>query len=82
MPGTSLRGSVVKNSTSIPKDTVQSLVLLSRLRIRHCHKQWHGGAATAPAGPPARELSYAAGVALKRKKEKKILTMQFITSGT
>ena len=41
MPGTSPRGSVVKNSTSIPKDTVQSLVLLSRLRIQCCHELWY-----------------------------------------
>ena len=45
---------------------VQSLALISGLRIQHCHDL----VAVAPIPPLARELAYAAGAALKsRKKE-------------
>ena len=66
---------------------VQSLVLLSGLKIRHCHELWCRSqtwlrsyyvavvvvqaAAAAPIWPLAFELQYTWGTALKRPKEKK-----------
>ena len=66
---------------------VQSLALLSGLRIWHCHELWYRSqvwlvscvllwlwcrlAALAPIGPLAWEPPYTAGVALKRQKEKR-----------
>ena len=66
---------------------VQSLALLSRLRIWHCHELWYIGrrlgsdllllwlwcrpAAVAPIRGLAWEPPYAMGVALKSKKRKK-----------
>ena len=63
---------------------VQSLALLSGLKIQHCHKLWYRlqirlgssvavavaqPAAAAPIPLQAQELLYAAGVALKKKKK-------------
>ena len=50
---------------------VQSLALLSGLRIWHCCELWHRPASVALTGPLARELPYAVGVALISKKEMK-----------
>ena len=58
---------------------VQSLALLSGLRMRHCCELWCRSAATAPIGPLAWEPSHATGVALekvKRPKNKKQKTKQ------
>ena len=49
---------------------VQSLVLLSGLRIQHCHKLWHRPAAVAPIRPLAWEPLYALDAVLKSKKQK------------
>ena len=49
---------------------VQSLALLSGLRIRCCHEPWCRSAAVAPIQPLAWELPYAAGMALKSKTNK------------
>ena len=46
---------------------VQSLALLSRLRIWHCRDLWCRPAAVAPIRPLAWEPPYAVGVALKNK---------------
>ena len=48
---------------------VQSLALLSGLRIWHCCELWCRPVATAPIGPLAWEPPYAAGVALEEKKK-------------
>ena len=48
---------------------VQSLVLLSRLRIQCCCELWCRLVAVAPIGLPAWELLYAEGVALRKKKK-------------
>ena len=40
------------------------------LAIQRCSELWRGSAAVALIRPLARELPYAAGVALKRKKKK------------
>ena len=50
---------------------VQSLALLSRLRIWCCHKLWLRLEAAPLFRPLARELPYAAGVAIKRKKKER-----------
>ena len=50
---------------------VPSLASLSGLRIQHCREQWCRPAAAASIQPLAWELPYAAGVALKSKKERK-----------
>ena len=61
-----------KQTQLVPMRTqVQSLALLSALRIWHCHELWGKLAAIAPTRPLAWELPYAAGVALKRQGEKK-----------
>ena len=50
---------------------VQSLALLSGLRILHCHEElWWRPAPAALIWPLAWELPYALGMALKRKKKK------------
>ena len=48
---------------------VQSLALLSGLRIRRHRELWCRPAAAAPTGPLVWELPYVTGVVLKRKKE-------------
>ena len=50
---------------------VQSLVLLSGLRIWCCRELWYRLAVTATIRPLAWELPCATGVALKRKEKKK-----------
>ena len=49
---------------------VQSLALLSRLRIWHCRDLWCRPAAVAPIRPLAWEPPFAAGTALGKKKKK------------
>ena len=67
---------------------LQSLALLSELRIQHCRElwyrsqtqfksgtllwPWHRPAAAAPIQPLAQELPYATGAALKKNKEKRM----------
>ena len=46
---------------------VQSLVLLSGLKIWHCHELWCRLAAVALIGPLAWESPYAIGAALKKQ---------------
>ena len=53
---------------------VQSLALLSGLRIQRCHELWCRPVATAPVRPLAWEPPYAAGAALLFIKNKKSLT--------
>ena len=50
----------VKNPTSIMRIQVQSLALLSGLRIWHCREPWHWLAAAAVIRPLAQELPCAA----------------------
>ena len=50
---------------------VQSLALLSGLRIRHCRELWCRLAATAPIRPLAWEPPYAKGAALEKTKRPK-----------
>ena len=50
---------------------VQSLALLSGLRIWNCHELWCRSATTALIGPLAWAPPYAASSALKRQKKKK-----------
>ena len=69
---------------------VQSLALLSRLRIQHCHELWCRSKtqlalwcrpeAVAPIWPLAWEPPYAAGMALKRQKNKIILQRSCVCS--
>ena len=56
---------------------VQSLALLSRLRIWNYHELWHRPAATAPIRPLAWEPPYAAGAALKRQKKSTVFSSSF-----
>ena len=63
---------LVKDSTkSLVRMQIQSLALLSGLRIRYCHMQmWLGSRiAIAPIRPLAWELPYAMGASLKREKK-------------
>ena len=56
----------VTNLSSIDEMKVRSLAPLSGLRITCCRELWRRPAAAAQIQPLARELPYAAGVALKR----------------
>ena len=51
---------------------VQSLALLSELRIPGCRELWCRPAAVAPIGPLAWEPPYAVDVALKNKQTKNV----------
>ena len=53
---------------------VQSLALLSRLRIWNYHELWHRPAATAPIRPLAWEPPYAVGEALQKQHKSKRMT--------
>ena len=53
---------------------VQSLALLSGLKIWHCCELWYRLAATVLIRPLAREPLYAMGAALKRTKDEKTKT--------
>ena len=57
---------------------VQSLVLLSALRIQCCCELGFGSGATAAIGLLAWELPYAASAALKSKKKKKASEKEYI----
>ena len=71
--GSSHCGSAVMNLTSIHEMQVRSLVLLSGLKIRHCHELWCRSQMQLGfcIWPLAWELLYVTGLALKREKKKK-----------
>ena len=56
---------------------VQSLALLSGLRIWRCCELWSRLAASAPTQPLAWELPYATGVVIKRKNKKDCILLIF-----
>ena len=70
--GSSLCGAAETNLTM--RTQVQSLALLSGLRILHCPELWRRPAAASPIGPLAWEPPYAVDVALKRQKKKSTLS--------
>ena len=71
------RGSVVTNPTSIHVDAGScDRCPYSMVRIQHYRELWHRPTATAPIEPLAWELPYAAGAALKRKKERNISSIK------
>ena len=57
---------------------VQSLALLSGLRLWHCHELWCGPSAVALIGPLPWEPPYAAGAALKSKRQNKTRLFSWI----
>ena len=67
--GSSHRGSAETNLTASMRTQVQSLALLSELRIWHGCELWCRRAAAAPIQLLAWEPPYAAGEALKRQKD-------------
>ena len=68
--GSSHRGAAETNLTENQKLWIQSLNLLSGLRIWHCHELWQRLAAVALIRPLAREPPCTTDVALKSKTNK------------